>query len=152
VETFYNAKPGDKSNIALLAHDNDTWKDEILAYPSKDPDTDIKNISDNVEFCNAHLPEYESNPQSAAQALLSKKSKHWWKAMIAEFLNCEGKKAWVIVPKSKLPKGRKIIGNCWVYAEKDDGTYRIRTVANGSSTTFKSIILQLSIILLFVWY
>jgi Reverse transcriptase (RNA-dependent DNA polymerase) len=25
----------------------------------------------------------------------------------------------VIVPKSKVPKGRKIIGNCWVYSEKE---------------------------------
>jgi Reverse transcriptase (RNA-dependent DNA polymerase) len=34
----------------------------------------------------------------------------------------------VIVPKSKVPKGRKIIGNRWVYAEKDDGTFRSCTV------------------------
>jgi hypothetical protein len=47
--------------------------------------------------------------------------------MITEFLNCEEKKAWVIVPKSKVPKRRKIIGNHWVHAEKDDGTYRSRT-------------------------
>ena len=53
--------------------------------------------------------------------------------MITEFLNCEEKKAWVIVPKSKVPKGRKIIGNRWVYAEKDDGTFRSRTVAKGFS-------------------
>jgi Reverse transcriptase (RNA-dependent DNA polymerase) len=53
--------------------------------------------------------------------------------MITEFLNCEEKKAWVIVPKSKVPKGRKIIGNRWVYAEKDDGTSRSRTVAKGFS-------------------
>jgi Reverse transcriptase (RNA-dependent DNA polymerase) len=39
----------------------------------------------------------------------------------------------VIVPKSKVPKGSKIIGNRWVYAEKDDGTYRSRTVAKGFS-------------------
>jgi Reverse transcriptase (RNA-dependent DNA polymerase) len=39
----------------------------------------------------------------------------------------------VIVPKSKVPKGRKIIGNRWVYAEKDDGTFRSRTVAKGFS-------------------
>jgi Reverse transcriptase (RNA-dependent DNA polymerase) len=43
------------------------------------------------------------------------------------------RKAWVIVPKSKVPKGRKIIGNHWVYAEKDDGTCRSRTVAKGFS-------------------
>ena len=39
----------------------------------------------------------------------------------------------MIVPKSKVPKGRKIIGNRWVYAEKDDGTFRSRTVAKGFS-------------------
>jgi hypothetical protein len=103
LETFYNPQPGDKGNIALLTHGNDTCEDEMLAYPYKEPDTDIKNICDDMEFCNAHLHEYDSNPQSAAQDLLSKKSKHWWKAMITEFLNCEEKKAWVIVPKSKVP-------------------------------------------------
>jgi Reverse transcriptase (RNA-dependent DNA polymerase) len=53
--------------------------------------------------------------------------------MITEFINCEERKAWVIEPKSKVPKGRKIIGNRWVYAEKDDGTFRSRTVAKGFS-------------------
>jgi hypothetical protein len=48
--------------------------------------------------------------------------------MITEFPNCEEKQAWVIVPKSKVPKGRKIIGNCWVYVEKYNGTLRSRTV------------------------
>jgi Reverse transcriptase (RNA-dependent DNA polymerase) len=48
-------------------------------------------------------------------------------------LNSEEKKSWVIVPKSKVPKGSKIIGNRWVYSEKDYGTYRRRTVAKGFS-------------------
>jgi Reverse transcriptase (RNA-dependent DNA polymerase) len=39
----------------------------------------------------------------------------------------------VIVPKYKVPKGRKIIGSRWFYAEKDDGTFRSRTVAKGFS-------------------
>jgi hypothetical protein len=78
LETFYNPKPGDKSNIALLTHDNHTCEDELLAYPYKDPGADLEIISDDIKFCNAHLPEYDSNPQSAAQAILSKKSKHWW--------------------------------------------------------------------------
>jgi Reverse transcriptase (RNA-dependent DNA polymerase) len=132
LETFYNPKPGDKSNIALLTHHN-TCEDELLAYPYTVPGTDIEIVNDDVEFCNTHLPEYDSNPQSSAQALLSKKSKHWWQAMITEFLNCEEKKVWVIVPKSKVPKGRKIIVNRWVYAEKDNGTFRSRTVAKGFS-------------------
>jgi hypothetical protein len=54
----------------------------MLAYPDKDPGDNLEIISNTVEFCNTHLPEYDSNPQSAAQALLSKTSKHWWKAMI----------------------------------------------------------------------
>jgi hypothetical protein len=76
----YNPKPGDKSNIALITHSNDINEDEKLDYPYKEPGADLEIISDDVEFCNAHLPEYDSNPQSAAQDPLSKKSKHWWKA------------------------------------------------------------------------
>jgi hypothetical protein len=67
----------------LLTHDYNTCDDELLAYPYKEPGADLEIISDDKEFCNAHLPEYDSNPQSA---------KHWWKAMITEFLNCEEKK------------------------------------------------------------
>jgi hypothetical protein len=76
LETFYNPKPGDQGNIALLIHSNDISENEMLAYPYKEHDTDLEIINDDVEFCNAHLPEYDCNPQSAAQALLSKKSKH----------------------------------------------------------------------------
>jgi hypothetical protein len=65
LETFYNPKPGDQGNIALLTHSNDTNEDEVLAYPYKEPGADLEIISDNVEFCNAHLREYNSNPQSA---------------------------------------------------------------------------------------
>jgi hypothetical protein len=57
LETFYNPKPGDNSNIALLTHSNDIIEDEMLGYPYKAPDADLANITDDVEFCNAHLPE-----------------------------------------------------------------------------------------------
>jgi hypothetical protein len=92
LETFYNPKPGDQGNVALLTQSCDIIEDEMLAYPYKDPGADVAIINDDVEFCNAHLPEYDSNPHSAAQALLSNKSRHWWKAMITEFLNCEERK------------------------------------------------------------
>jgi Reverse transcriptase (RNA-dependent DNA polymerase) len=73
--------------------------------------------------------------------------------MISKFLNCEEKKAWAIVPKSKVPKGRKSIGNRWVYAEKDDGTYISRTVAKGySKIPGKDFQEHHSMILPFVWY
>jgi hypothetical protein len=50
LETFYNLKPGDKGNIALLTHRNDISANEMLAYPHKEPDTDLEIISDDVEF------------------------------------------------------------------------------------------------------
>jgi hypothetical protein len=69
LETFYNPNQGDKSNIPLLTHDDDNCEDEVLSCPYKEPDAYIDIKSDDVEFCNAHLPEYDSNPQSAAQAV-----------------------------------------------------------------------------------
>jgi Reverse transcriptase (RNA-dependent DNA polymerase) len=44
-----------------------------------------------------------------------------------------GKQRCKIVPLSSMPHGRKLDGNRWVYTEKDDGTYRSRTVAQGFS-------------------
>jgi hypothetical protein len=67
----------------------------------------LKSIVMMFEFCIAHLPEYDSNPQSAAQALLRKKFKHWWKAMITELLNCEEKKSLGDCSKVQSTKGKE---------------------------------------------
>jgi hypothetical protein len=56
LKTFYNPKPGDKSSIALPTQDNNTCDDELFAYTYKEPGADLEIISNNVEFCNAHLP------------------------------------------------------------------------------------------------
>ncbi len=53
--------------------------------------------------------------------------------MAIEFKNMEDKKVWEIHEKKKLPSGRKLIGNRWVFAQKDDGRYRARTVTKGFS-------------------
>jgi Reverse transcriptase (RNA-dependent DNA polymerase) len=45
----------------------------------------------------------------------------------------ESKAVWKIVPLSSMPPGRKLVGNRWVYTEKDDGTNRSRMVAQGFS-------------------
>jgi Reverse transcriptase (RNA-dependent DNA polymerase) len=58
---------------------------------------------------------------------------HWWEAMVHEFDNLSRKGAFKISKKSNLQKGRKIIGNQWVYARKDDSRYGSRTVAKGFS-------------------
>jgi Reverse transcriptase (RNA-dependent DNA polymerase) len=51
--------------------------------------------------------------------------------MKKEFHAMERKGVWNIVPLSYMPHGRKIVGNRWVYTEKDDVTYKSRTVAQG---------------------
>ena len=53
--------------------------------------------------------------------------------MCVEFYNMHEKKVWQIKKKKDIPAGRKIIGNRWVYALKEDGTYRSRTVGQGFS-------------------
>ena len=53
--------------------------------------------------------------------------------MCTEFKNMEEKEVWDIIKKTDVPSGRKVIGNRWVYALKDDGRYRARTVAKGFS-------------------
>ena len=49
--------------------------------------------------------------------------------MCVEFNNMEQKQVWKICNKRDVPTGRKIIGNRWVYVQKDDRRYRARTVA-----------------------
>ena len=72
-------------------------------------------------------------PVTYHQAKVHKNYIEWWKAMCVEFNNMETKGVWKIQPKSELPPGRKVIGNRWVFAKKDDGRFRARTVAKGFS-------------------
>jgi hypothetical protein len=104
---FYNPKPCGQGNFTLLAQPNVIPEDELLSYHYGNHPSKETILEETTEFCNAHLPDYNTNTQSAAQAVLSKRSKHWWKSMIADFLSCEEKKVWVIIPKSKVPKGWK---------------------------------------------
>jgi hypothetical protein len=56
---------------------------------------------------------------------------NWWAEMITEFDNMHSKQVWTIIPRNSIPGYRKIVGNRWVYAQKDDGRFRARTVAKG---------------------
>jgi hypothetical protein len=48
LDTFYNPKPGDKGNVALLTQSNDNNEDEMLAYPYEEPAADLEINSDDV--------------------------------------------------------------------------------------------------------
>ncbi|MGL4341969.1 MAG: reverse transcriptase domain-containing protein, partial [Lactococcus lactis] len=78
-------------------------------------------------------PTPELYPRTYRQALATKDELHWLIAHKHELRNCESRRVWRIVKKCNVPKGRKIIGNRWVFAKKDDGRFRARTVSQGYS-------------------
>jgi Reverse transcriptase (RNA-dependent DNA polymerase) len=72
-------------------------------------------------------------PKNYKKVLDHKNQDKWWEYMKKECNAMESKGAWKIVPLSSMSHGRKLVGNRWAYTEKDGGTYRSRTVAQGFS-------------------
>jgi hypothetical protein len=52
--------------------------------------------------------------------LKSKDQTGWWNSMKKECHAIETKGVWENTLMSKMPPGRKTVGNGWVYTEKDD--------------------------------
>jgi hypothetical protein len=76
---------------------------------------------------------YDGNPdpKSFLEAQSSDDWPNWREAMAVEFKAMHEKQVWTIIRKSDIPSNRKVIGNRWVYVQKDDGRFRARTVAQG---------------------
>jgi Reverse transcriptase (RNA-dependent DNA polymerase) len=72
-------------------------------------------------------------PTNFKDVLGHKNQQGWWESIKREFNDMETKGVWKIIQMSSMPSGRKVVGNCWVYSEKSDGTLRSRTVAQGFS-------------------
>jgi Reverse transcriptase (RNA-dependent DNA polymerase) len=77
--------------------------------------------------------DYNPAPSTFKDAMRRKDKPQWWLSMFAEFESMHDKNVWRIVKRTDVPPGRRIIGNRWVYALKDDRTYRARTVGQGFS-------------------
>ena len=88
---------------------------------------------ESYEYALNGLPDYNPFPANFREAMNRKEKPQWWDAMCDEFRNMHDKIVWKIVKKIDLPKGRKLIGNRWVYTLKDNGIYRARTVGKGFS-------------------
>jgi hypothetical protein len=95
--TYYNPNPRDHMEAAAFSLD-----ETALASQQSAPDMSIF-------------------PSTYHEALKRRDHYHWWTAMKVKIHNAESKNIWRIVKKSSLPQGRKIIGNRWVFAQKDDG-------------------------------
>ena len=107
--TFYNPNPS--ANFALMSLQNDT----------------------NYALAAMGIYEYNPAPNNFKDAMSRKDKDKWWESMCKEFYNVHERKVWTVVKKKDIPAGRKVIGNRWVYALKEDGTYRSRTVGQGFS-------------------
>ena len=53
----------------------------------------------------------------------------WLNAIKKELLSMKKCQVWLIVNQDEVPKGRKLVGHCWVFVQKRVGTYRTRLVA-----------------------
>jgi len=98
-----------------------------------DPNTALQAVIDDEFAFTTMVPEMNMFPRNYHEAMKQTAKQHWWDAMVLEFDNITEKQVWKIIKKCNIPKGRKIIGNRWVYVQKDDGRYRARTVAQGFS-------------------
>jgi Reverse transcriptase (RNA-dependent DNA polymerase) len=76
---------------------------------------------------------YDGNPEpkNFHEATTSPDWPNWEAAMTTEFDNMHEKGVWTITKRSQTPPKRQIIGNRWVFAQKDGGRYRARTLAKG---------------------
>jgi Reverse transcriptase (RNA-dependent DNA polymerase) len=77
--------------------------------------------------------DYNPAPSTFKDAMSRKDKPQWWLSMYVEFENMHDKNVWRIVKRADVPPGCHIIGNRWVYALKDDGTYHARIVRQGFS-------------------
>jgi Reverse transcriptase (RNA-dependent DNA polymerase) len=69
-------------------------------------------------------------PKNYKDVLGHKNQAKWWESMKRHFNAIESRGLWKKVP---IFSGRKLAANRWVYTEKDDGTHKSRTVAQGLS-------------------
>jgi Reverse transcriptase (RNA-dependent DNA polymerase) len=117
--TFYNPDPALHADI----EDNEDANFAMMTFMNEQ------------HYALASLVSIEYNPApSTFRDAMSRKDKLQWTAsMHVEFENMHDKDVWRIVKRTTVPPGRKIIGIRWVYALKDDGTYRARTVGQGFS-------------------
>jgi Reverse transcriptase (RNA-dependent DNA polymerase) len=66
------------------------------------------------------------DPKTYAKAMTSHDCQNWWAAMCTEFASLHTKQVWKIIPKSN---NCKVIGNQWVFVQKDEGRLQAHTVA-----------------------
>jgi hypothetical protein len=69
-------------------------------------------------------------PATHAQAVAA--GDVWIKAEETELENHRRNESWVAIPRSEVPKGRRIHKLIWVYKEKRDGTAKARLCVQGS--------------------
>ena len=62
-----------------------------------------------------------------------KRSEVWVRAEGKELENHKRNESWTLIPRSKVPTGRRVHKMIWVYKVKRDGTAKARLCVQGSS-------------------
>jgi transposase InsO family protein len=84
----------------------------------------------------AKLPADVEEPKSYEEAMDSPQRKHWKRAMDEEMASQREHKTWTEVPRSSVPRGKRILPSRWVFKAKRDASgaiarYKARTVVKG---------------------
>ena len=89
---------------------------------------------DDIDFALTAYGDYV--PESLSAAFRDPNADHWKAAAQSEIESLHKRKTWILV--DKLPPGKNLVSNKWVFTHKRDGNakiirYKARVVARGSS-------------------
>ncbi|GJW01997.1 retrovirus-related pol polyprotein from transposon TNT 1-94 [Tanacetum coccineum] len=134
-----------KLPILKLAQENGTSVTKMLVPVTAEENTNKKNDKNDVKLMLAThglfpmninilsvAPEDNGEPESYSEALSSKESVQWKKAINEEMVSLEKNQTWSLV---RLPAGKKALQSKWVFRvkEEQDGSkrYKARLVVKG---------------------
>ena len=86
-----------------------------------------RRIDESVQF--GLRADSEGAPETHAEALA--RGEPWPSAIATEFNNHRNNKSWEMVPRSSVPRGRRIHKFVWVFKQKRDGTAKARLCVQG---------------------
>ena len=100
----------------------------------EDEESESSEDSDDAILFTTEETTREPNTFEEAYLDLDPERRSKWRSAIQKEINSmESCNVWTLIRKSTVPKGRKLIGNRWVFKEKRDGVFRARLVALGYS-------------------
>ena len=102
--TEYNPNPGQYVEAANLSTEFSQTEYALLSQAFDLEAANIAGFDDGSNF-----------PKTCKEACTCPDWPEWKKAIFTEFGNMEEKRVWKLVRRAKVPIGRRLIGNRWVF-------------------------------------